>query len=475
MPGVALRVFGYELGFGVTRTKGSPPMSSVSDNRGGWMRWIREPYAGAWQRNDEWTTDSVLANHAVYACVTLIAADVGKLRPMLMHYDANGIWTETQSPAFSPVLRKPNRFQNHIQFKEWWITSKLITGNAYVLLERDARGIVVRQYLLDPQRVTPMVAPDGSVFYRLGQDNLSSITDTDTLVPASEIIHDRMNCLFHPLVGTSPIFACGMAATLGLNIERNTTHFFGSGSNPSGLLTTAANISQEEATAAAARWKSAYGGDRSGEIAVLGQGVSFTPLRMNAVDSQLIEQLGWTATAVCSAFHVPPFKIGIGQMPTYQNGETLNGIYYSDCLQSHIEQWELCQDEGLGIGHGSPKDGKTLGVGLDLDGLFRMDSATQIRTLADGVKGAIYAPNEARRKLDLPPMPGGDSPMAQQQNYSLAALDRRDSAAPAPSDEPAVSVASPAGEPADKAFGDMDDLILLLESETAAMQLATVE
>jgi phage portal protein BeeE len=55
-------------------------------------------------------------------------------------------------------------------------------------------------------------------------------------VPASEIIHDRMNCLYHPLVGTSPIFACGTAANMGLQIQENSSAFFGNGSNPSGIL-----------------------------------------------------------------------------------------------------------------------------------------------------------------------------------------------------------------------------------------------
>jgi phage portal protein BeeE len=50
---------------------------------------------------------------------------------------SKGIWTETDSPAFSPVLRKPNRYQNRIQFWESWILSKLTRGNAYVLKERD--------------------------------------------------------------------------------------------------------------------------------------------------------------------------------------------------------------------------------------------------------------------------------------------------------------------------------------------------
>jgi phage portal protein BeeE len=37
------------------------------------------------------------------------------------------------------------------------------------------------------------------------------------------------------------------------------------------------------------------------------------------------------------------------------------------------------------------------------------------------------APNEARRRLNLKPVTGGDTPYLQQQNYSLEALSKRDS------------------------------------------------
>ena len=331
-----MRLLGYELAI----RKAIPPTLSGVDHTHTWhpvaFPWIREPYAGAWQRNVEWTTDTVLAHHAVYACITLISCDVGKLRPKLVMQDANGIWDETTSAAFSPVLRKPNRYQTHIQFKEWWITSKLIHGNAYALKVRDSRGLVIALYLLDACRVQVLVAPDGSVFYQLGQDNLSGLQSTGVTVPASEIIHDRIHCLFHPLVGVSPIFACGLAAMIGLNIEKNGAKFFGQGSNPSGVLTGPKTISDIVARRLKEQWDSGFTGDNAGKVAVLGEGLTFEPLRMTAVDSQTIEHLKWTAETVCSCFHVPPWKIGIGPMPA-TNVETLNQIYYSDCLQSHIE------------------------------------------------------------------------------------------------------------------------------------------
>lgn len=412
-----MRILGFEI---VRRKQAVSQISQLGPS--GWWPIIREPFAGAWQRNREKKGDTVLAHYAVYACVTLIAADMGKMRPKLVERDADGIWTEIERQTpITRLLMKPNHYQNHIQFKEWWALSKLLRGNAYALKERDEDGNVRALYLLDPSRVSVLVSETGDVFYQLQQDNLSGVTPASVTVPASEIIHDRMNCLFHPLVGISPIFAAGLAANLGLNIQENSDNFFARQSNPSGILTAPGVISEQSARTLKERWEETYGGRNSGGVAVLGDGLQFQALRMSAVDSQLIEQLNWTAETVCSAFHVPPFKIGVGTMPTYQNGEILNQIYYQDCLQSHIEQFEAAMDEGLGL-----MQFGTLGVELDLDSLLRMDTATQVRTLTEGVKGSVFTPNEARRKLELRPLEGGNTVYMQQQNFSLEALNRRD-------------------------------------------------
>lgn len=437
------------LGFEITRAKAAT--QSVPVPYGSTGRWItiHDFLPGSWQRDEpppELSVETALAYHAVFACQTLIAADIGKLRIKLMQYDQKGgIWEETVSPAFSPVLRKPNRYQNHIQFKEWWITSKLMRGNTYALKERDNRGVVRALYILDPCRVQPMVSPDGSVFYDLGEDNLSGLQDARITVPASEIIHDRMNCLFHPLVGVSPIFACGMATAQGLRIQRNQASFFGNSSSPGGLLLAPGDIGDEKAKELKDYWEANYTGDKAGRIAVLGGGLKFEPLRMTAVDSQLIEQLKMTGDIVCSAYHVPGHKVGIGPPPTYNNVEALDQQYYSQCLQTLIESMEVCLDEGLGLD--SPKDGVLMGTELDLDGLIRMDSATQMDTLTKGIAGSVYTPNEGRKRKNLKPLPGGDTVYLQQQQYSIEALAERD--ADKPFSKPATPApVSPAPAPA---------------------------
>jgi len=416
--------------FGLNITREKAAGYQRPDTRGTWWQTIKESFTGAWQQNVEIKQESVLSFHAVFACQTLIASDIAKLRMKLVQQDDDGIWSETKNPAYSPVLRKPNRYQTRIQFFENWVLSKLQRGNAYVLKERDGRGVVVRLYVLDPTLVTPLVADDGAVFYELLNDKLAGVNDR-IIVPAREIIHDRFNCFFHPLVGLSPIFANGLSSMQGLSIQDSSTMFFANGSQPGGVLTAPGHIEQDTAERLKAHWDASYTGKNRGKVAVLGDGLKFEVMAAKATDSQLIEQLKWSAEVVCSTYHVPSYMVGVGQAPAYNNIEALNAQYYTQCLQILLESIELCLDEGLGTG-------ETLGTEFDLDQLLRMDSATMMDVLEKS-KGKM-TPNEQRKRLNLGPKAGGDTVYMQEQDHSLEWLSRRDAMPidpPAPAEPPA--------------------------------------
>jgi len=394
-------------------------MKGMSTVSGGWYT-VFESYGGAFQADVTLTPEQSLAHPTVYACVTQIAGDIGKLRLRMTQFK-DGIWTETV--AYSPIFRKPNHYQTRQKFIEQWIISKLIHGNTYILKQRDDRGNVKALYILDPLKVKVLVADTGMVFYQLGQDNLSGITREYPAVPASEIIHDTMECLFHPLVGIPPLYAGGLAALQGVNIQKNSAYFFGNRSQPGGILTAPGSISDETAARLKAAWDANYTGTNAGKVAVLGDGLKFEPMSFTAVDSQLIQQLKWSDEKVCSVFKVPPYKVYAGALPASLNTEVIDRIYYSGCLQRHIEAIEQLLDDGLGL----PQN---LGTEFDLDDLMRMDTAAMMKTVADGVGAGVMSPNEGRRKFNLKPVQGGDTPYLQQQNYSLAALDERDKTNP---------------------------------------------
>ncbi len=390
-----------------------------------WRSLVHEPFPGAWQRNMELDRrDALMGNSAVYACTTRIANDIAKL-PINLVEKIDDIWTvvDRQSPFWRPLI-KPNLVQNRIQFYSCWLLSKLMYGNTYILKERDAANRVARLYVLPPAQVAPLLTPDGSVFYRYKPHDVPGLPDgKEVVIPASEIIHDLMNPLFHPLVGVPPLFAAAMTATGSTRIQNFSARLYENMARPSGILTTASEMTEAQSKQLKEQWETNYSGSNIGRIAVGGGGLKFEPVGWPAEQMQLIEQLKWGVEDIARPYHMPLHKIGAGATPTSNNVEALNQQYYDDCLQIHIEAIELCLDEGLGLTNVS---GQTMGVEFDLDNLLRMDSATQINSLAQGTGAGIYSINEARRRRNLPPTKGGETPYLQQQNWPLEQLAERE-------------------------------------------------
>ena len=393
---------------------------------GGWYPVIREAFAGAWQRNITFDRrDELMGNSVIYACTTRIANDIAKLPVNLVEFK-QGIWkvVEENSPYW-PVLRKPNKYQNRIQFYVCWMLSKLMYGNTYVLLIRDERRIPIAMHVLNPCRVRPAIGPDGSVWYELAMDELAGITGRMGL-PASEIIHDLMNPLFHPLCGIPPLFAAALTATQQGRAQHFAAKFYENMSRPGGLLSFPSELTKEKMLEYKEILESGFSGENLGRIMVTGGGAKFDAIGYPAQQSQLVEGLRWGVEDIARPYQMPLHKIGAGPVPTSNNVEALNQQYYDDCLQPHFEQIELCLDEGLGLTDVTGRPRWTFGTEFDLDNLLRMDSATHITSLAAGTGAGIYSINEARLKRNLPPADGGEEPILQQQNWPLSQIASRE-------------------------------------------------
>jgi HK97 family phage portal protein len=396
-------------------------MHAISDSYGGggyggW-RTIFEPFSGAWQMNVHERRGTVLCYPTLYACLNRISQDIGKLPFLLKSQQDNGTEKVVENSAFSPVLKKPNHYQTAQQFREAWALSRLIHGNTYVLKQRDDRNVVVKLYVLDPCRVQPMVSETGDVFYQINYptaDNLlpSNYPGEQLILPAREIIHDRLNCFHHQLIGVPPVCAAHWPAVKNLKILKSSSEFFGNHAQPGGILTAPAGMSEIDAMAVRDYWQTNYSGNNAGKVAVIGADMKFTSFAQKSADSQLVEQMRYSDEQICQPFGIPPFKIGIGSIPAGLGVDAINLLYYDDALSGPIESMENLLDEGLAIPN-------KLGIWMDLEPLLRMDVGKQADVQVKLVGGGISTPNEGRLGFNLPPLEGGDTVYMQQQDFPL--------------------------------------------------------
>lgn len=420
----------YEIGPSgeMVEVKTAVAPMGISDWAGGMFQ-VQESYPGAWQSGVVLeTSENLFRFSSVYACVSLISNDVAKLPARLQRQAADGVWDNvTSGSPFLPLLVRPNRYQNWSQFIQQWVMSKLSAGNAYVYLERDGRGgesnqvgVVRAMYVLDPRNVLPSEAPDGEVYYQVSSDELAQL-QTRAVLSSAEIIHDRMMPIWHPLIGVSPLYASGVAATVGIRIQRSSETFFKNLSRPSGQLTAPGRISDELVLRLKTEFERRFSGDNVGRLFVSGEGLKYEAIAPpKSTDSQLSEQHEISVKDVAGAFHVPLYKIGAGQYPNLTSVGAMNQDYYDHAIQIHITGIEECLNWALGLG----KLG--LRVNLDEGGIMRMDPLARAEVTASEIKSATLSPNEGRLRENRHGVTGGESPYLQQQNYSLAALAKRD-------------------------------------------------
>lgn len=348
---------------------------------------------------------------AIDACIDRISGDFAKMG-IEVQEKSSKIWQEIHNDI-SSLLKRPNSYQNNIQFREYWMMSKLKYGNVYVLKERDNHNNITSLYILNPEKVKVKITDNGQIYYEIGEDKLNGINET-LLIPQSEIIHDRYRPRFNPLIGTSPVASAYLSGALGKKILEESYEFFKNGANTSGILVAPGRISRQDSEEIEKKWREKFSRNN---FAVIGSGMKFEPLRSTSIDAQVVEQLNLSSEIVASCFNVPAFKIGIGKYP--ENPQMANQMYYSDCIQILVEEFEAVMDIGLEL-----KDNQR--INLDVSDLNRMDKSTLIKIEADAVRSGIRQINEARNELNWGDVEGGDSIYMQQQYYSLQALAERD-------------------------------------------------
>lgn len=413
---------------------------------------VREPFAGAWQRNIEQRGSSALSFSAVYGCVNVISSDIGKLPIEVYREELDGGRTLLPKHPASILFYKPNAYQTWLDHIQQVMASVLLAGNGYALFERDQRGVVSAMHPLNPAYVTPLVNDaDGSVFYQLTRSSSTallgplteaSLSENLWVVPARAIFHHRVMTVDHPLVGVTPLFAAGASASIGANATTGSAEFLSKIARPSGVLTAPGKIDPALAEKLKKDWAENYSGINAGMPAVLGGGLEWKPLTVSAVDLQVIELLRFSVEDVGRVYRVPPFMLGELGKASYRNSEQMMRAYYSGCLSYHLTSLEQRYDRALDLAG-------DVYCKFNLDDLLRSEMDVRFEAYQKALASGWIAINEVRRKEGYAKTEGGDEPFVQMQYVPLSIAAEGPPEPPAPAPAPALEPPAPDGDPPD--------------------------
>ena len=353
------------------------------------------------------TERSAMQMTAVYSCVRILAEAIAGLPVHLYRYtDDGGKEKALDHPLYLLLHDEPNPEMSSFVFRETLMTHLLLWGNAYAQVIRNGCGEVVALYPLMPNKMTVDRDDKGQLYYQYlrSTDEAGGKNETVVLKP-SDVLHIP-GLGFDGLVGYSPIAMAKNAIGLAIATEEYGAKFFANGAAPSGVLEHPGTIKDPQRVREA--WQSQFGGSQnSGKIAVLEEGMKYTPISISPEQAQFLETRKFQINEIARIFRVPPHMVGDLEKSSFSNIEQQSLEFVKYTLDPWVIRWEQSIQRTLL----TPTEKKEYFVKFNVEGLLRGDYQSRMNGYATARQNGWMSANDIRELENLDRIPaeqGGD-------------------------------------------------------------------
>ena len=354
------------------------------------------------------TERSAMQMTAVYSCVRILAEAVAGLPLHVYKYtDSGGKEKAIDHPLYRLLHDEPNPEMSSFVFRETLMTHLLLWGNAYAQVIRNGKNEVVALYPLMPNKMTVERDSNGQLYYSYYRGSDEAIRDTQNTVilKPSDVLHIP-GLGFDGLVGYSPIAMAKNAIGMAIACEEYGAKFFANGAAPSGVLEHPGTIKDPSKVREA--WQSQFGGSaNSGKVAVLEEGMKYTPISISPEQAQFLETRKFQINEIARIFRVPPHMVGDLEKSSFSNIEQQSLEFVKYTLDPWVIRWEQSLMRSLL----SLDEKVQYFVKFNLEGLLRGDYQSRMNGYAIGRQNGWMSANDIRELENLDRIPaeeGGD-------------------------------------------------------------------
>ena len=351
---------------------------------------------------------SAMQMTAVYSCVRILAEAVAGLPLHLYRYKEDGGKEKAlDHPLYLLLHDEPNPEMSSFVFRETLMTHLLLWGNAYAQIIRNGKGEVIALYPLMPDRMTVNRGSSGQLYYEytVSMDDVPTVKGSLVRLHPSDVLHIP-GLGFDGLVGYSPIAMAKNAIGMAIACEEYGAKFFANGAAPGGVLEHPGTIKDPQRVRES--WQSTFGGSgNSNKIAVLEEGMKYTPIGISPEQAQFLETRKFQINEIARIFRVPPHMVGDLEKSSFSNIEQQSLEFVKYTLEPWLVRWEQSIQRTLF----SPEEKKQYFAKFNVEGLLRGDYASRMSGYATARQNGWMSANDIRELENMDRIPaeeGGD-------------------------------------------------------------------
>ncbi|PNP89138.1 phage portal protein, partial [Gardnerella sp. DNF01162] len=263
---------------------------------------------------------SAMQMTAVYSCVRILSEAVASLPLHVYERTSTGTAKAIKHPLYKVLHDEPNLEMTSFVFRETLMTHLLLWGNAYAQIIRNGKGEVLGLYPLMPDRMRVDRDESGQIFYEytLNDSDVLAGKETSVKLKPFDVLHIP-GLGFDGLVGYSPIAMAKNAIGMAIATEEYGASFFANGATPSGILEYPGTVKDPQSMRDS--WNKGFSGSNSHKIAILEEGMKYTPISISPNEAQFLETRKFQINEIARIFRVPPHMVGDLEKSSFSNIE----------------------------------------------------------------------------------------------------------------------------------------------------------
>ena len=127
------------------------------------------------------------SNSAVVACLQTLGMSFSEATLMVKEFDKDGLQQELINHPFTMLMRRPNPYMSGDIVQQYIINAMHVSGDAYLIKQKNNAGQLVALYPLMPENVTPKGNDDELITHYEYDTNTKSV-----LVTPQDMVHIRL-------------------------------------------------------------------------------------------------------------------------------------------------------------------------------------------------------------------------------------------------------------------------------------------